>query len=324
MDPPRREAVPGPEGEGPGSAGPARVQALVGSLVAAARGDGNARRRALAAVDAIGAEGQRAVAQAQSRLAEPTPAGEAKPALAVLTTLGSHVAGLAPRPRELEPGWIDRWLGFLPFVSSPQGRYLRRIAAGRALLEPLLREARRQGDALRRDNRILEGDAERLAQATAQLQAALALGRSVDAQLDGERPALDPDAAAWLREAGQWRLRQRLTGLEEQLAVAVQAQQSILALLTANRRVLDGMEQAVELAFRALEVLAGAVGTRVRIRTLSQGLDGRSVDRLPEVIQALEAVDGALMSVTASDRADSKRPLMSAGKDGVEHRLSRD
>jgi uncharacterized protein YaaN involved in tellurite resistance len=167
------------------------------------------------------------------------------------------VEELDPGKFDLEPGWVTRTMGRLPFLGTPLKRYFSRYESSRTMLDAIVRSLRVGREQLQRDNVTLTDDQKALRQINEKLEKAIKLGQLVDAKLsvklEKELPAGDP-RRAFVENEWLFPLRQRIMDLQQQLVVNQQGVLSIDLIMKNNVELVRGVDRAINVTVSALQV----------------------------------------------------------------------
>ncbi len=254
----------------PGAAQPApadpqldgQADQIVGHLLTVDPKNADAQTRSRNAIQSMGLELQRESARRSEMLKQPvkklyesaTEGGEVGNALVDLKV---KVEELDPGQYDLEPGWMTRVLGRLPFVGTPLKRYFSRYESAKTVMDAIVRSLRNGREQLMRDNATLGDDQKAMRLLTEKLEKAIKLGRLIDAKLSEklERELAPGDPRRAFAE-NEWLfpLRQRIQDLQQQLIVNQQGILAIDIIMRNNIELARGVDRAVNVTVSALQV----------------------------------------------------------------------
>jgi uncharacterized protein YaaN involved in tellurite resistance len=256
--------------QAPGSAAPApadpeiegQAEKVVGHLMTVDPKDADTIAQGRNTIQGMGLELQRESARRSAMLKEPVQklyknATEGGDVANALVDLRMKVEELDPGKFDLEPGWVTRTMGRMPFIGTPLKRYFSRYESSRTMLDAVVRSLRIGREQLQRDNLTLADDQKALRQINEKLEKAIKLGQLVDAKLsvklEKELPAGDP-RRAFVENEWLFPLRQRIMDLQQQLVVNQQGVLSIDLIMKNNTELTRGVDRAINVTVSALQV----------------------------------------------------------------------
>lgn len=235
----------------------ARARGFVDEILAGAGSDASVRRR----VDAMGIEVQRQAAYRSEMLQAPirdlaAQGEEGGPVAASLDRLRQQMGRLDPSRNAPQGSWLDRLLARLPGIASPMQRYFRRFETAQQVLEAIIRDLEEGAERLQRDNLTLADDQLAFRGLCSELEEQVQLGRLMDRRLVEtiEDGALDEARRRFAEEELLFPLRQRITDLQQQLAVTQQGVLALEVLIRNNRELIRGVDRAIHVTTAALNV----------------------------------------------------------------------
>jgi uncharacterized protein YaaN involved in tellurite resistance len=167
------------------------------------------------------------------------------------------VEELDPGKFDLEPGWVTRTMGRMPFIGTPLKRYFSRYESSRTMLDAVVRSLRIGREQLQRDNLTLADDQKAMRLLNEKLEKAIKLGQLIDAKLsvklEKELPAGDP-RRIFVENEWLFPLRQRIMDLQQQLVVNQQGVLSIDLIMRNNTELTRGVDRAINVTVSALQV----------------------------------------------------------------------
>ncbi|HTN28496.1 MAG TPA: toxic anion resistance protein [Burkholderiales bacterium] len=239
-----------------------QAEKVVGHLMTVDPKDADTIAQGRNTIQAMGLELQRESARRSAMLKEPVQklyksATEGGDVANALVDLRMKVEELDPGKFDLEPGWVTRTMGRLPFLGTPLKRYFSRYESSRTMLDAIVRSLRVGREQLQRDNVTLTDDQKALRQINEKLEKAIKLGQLVDAKLsvklEKELPAGDP-RRAFVENEWLFPLRQRIMDLQQQLVVNQQGVLSIDLIMKNNVELVRGVDRAINVTVSALQV----------------------------------------------------------------------
>ena len=239
-----------------------QAEKVVGHLMTVDPKDADTIAQGRNTIQAMGLELQRESARRSAMLKEPVQklyksATEGGDVANALVDLRMKVEELDPGKFDLEPGWVTRTMGRMPFIGTPLKRYFSRYESSRTMLDAVVRSLRIGREQLQRDNITLGDDQKALRQVNEKLEKAVKLGQLVDAKLsvklEKELPAGDP-RRAFVENEWLFPLRQRIMDLQQQLVVNQQGVLSIDLIMKNNTELTRGVDRAINVTVSALQV----------------------------------------------------------------------
>ncbi|MCK8515888.1 toxic anion resistance protein [Methylonatrum kenyense] len=235
----------------------ARARAFVDEILRGVDTHAGARQR----IDGMGIEVQRQAAYRSDMLRAPIRqlAGQGSdqgPVSDGLNTLRQQMTRLDPARQAPQGGPLARLLARIPGVPSPLQRYFRRFETAQDALDAVIRDLESGAERLQRDNLTLADDQQAFRSIGSDLEEQIRLGRLIDGQLveASDDEAVAPDQRRFIREELLFPLRQRITDLQQQLAVTQQGVLALEVLIRNNRELVRGVERAINVTTSALNV----------------------------------------------------------------------
>jgi len=274
-----------------------QAEKVVGHLMTVDPKDADTIAQGRNTIQAMGLELQRESARRSAMLKEPVQklyksATEGGDVANALVDLRMKVEELDPGKFDLEPGWVTRTMGRMPFIGTPLKRYFSRYESSRTMLDTIVRSLRIGREQLQRDNVTLGDDQKALRQVNEKLEKAIKLGQLVDAKLsvklDKELPAGDP-RRAFVENEWLFPLRQRIMDLQQQLVVNQQGVLSIDLIMKNNTELTRGVDRAINVTVSALQVAV----------TLALALANQRITL--EKVQAVNVTTDKLIADTAKN-----------------------
>jgi uncharacterized protein YaaN involved in tellurite resistance len=274
-----------------------QAEKVVGHLMTVDPKDADTIAQGRNTIQAMGLELQRESARRSAMLKEPVQklyksATEGGDVANALVDLRVKVEELDPGKFDLEPGWVTRTMGRMPFIGTPLKRYFSRYESSRTMLDAIVRSLRIGREQLQRDNVTLGDDQKALRQVNEKLEKAIKLGQLVDAKLsvklEKELPAGDP-RRAFVENEWLFPLRQRIMDLQQQLVVNQQGVLSIDLIMKNNTELTRGVDRAINVTVSALQVAV----------TLALALANQRITL--EKVQAVNVTTDKLIADTAKN-----------------------
>ena len=274
-----------------------QAEKVVGHLMTVDPKDADTIAQGRNTIQAMGLELQRESARRSAMLKEPVQklyksATEGGDVANALVDLRMKVEELDPGKFDLEPGWVTRTMGRMPFIGTPLKRYFSRYESSRTMLDAIVRSLRIGREQLQRDNVTLTDDQKALRQVNEKLEKAIKLGQLVDAKLsvklEKELPAGDP-RRAFVENEWLFPLRQRIMDLQQQLVVNQQGVLSIDLIMKNNTELTRGVDRAINVTVSALQVAV----------TLALALANQRITL--EKVQAVNVTTDKLIADTAKN-----------------------
>jgi len=167
-----------------------------------------------------------------------------------LIDLKMQVEALDPTELDLQPGWLSRTLGALPFVGTPLKRYFSQYESAQTVIDAIIRSLEKGREQLGRDNITLIEDQKLMRELThlleKQIQLLILIDQKLQYKLDRDIPATDP-RHRFIAEELLFPLRQRIQDLQQQLAVNQQGVLAIELVIRNNKELIRGVDRAAVL-----------------------------------------------------------------------------
>ena len=221
-----------------------------------------ARQKNIMAVENLGAKAADAAANQSAMLKEPIRALAAKgedggEVAKTLVDLKLQVEELDPAKFDLSPGMWTRIIGVIPGVGKPLKRYFTKFESAQTVIDAILHSLTNGKKMLERDNKTLSMDQNRMRALTIKLENTIKLGMHIDGKLEysleRDIPADDP-RQGFIKDELIFPLRQRIQGLQKQLAVNQQGVLAIEIIIRNNKELIRGVELANNTTVNALSV----------------------------------------------------------------------
>ena len=176
-----------------------------------------------------------------------------------LLSLQEQVNIINPNRVDFTMSTIRRLLAKLPGVGTTLSRWFAKYQAVSAVISDIVKSLKDGKSQLVRDNTTLQDDQRRMRELTFKLEEYIKLGQLLDQKLTAaieSQVAANDDRMKFLQEEVLFPLRQRVTDLQQQLAVN---QQGILAtevIIRNNHELVKGVDRALNVTITALNTAA--------------------------------------------------------------------
>ena len=165
-----------------------------------------------------------------------------------------------PSRFNFDPGWLGRFAGKLPFVGKPLNRYFTQFEASGKVIEALFDSIELSKQQLVRDIDTLRSEQVIMREATHKLQDLIVTCQLIDDKLSAKVATLDAesDEAKYINTKLIFRLRQRVTDLQQQLIVNQQGIIMFETLVENNKELVRGVNRCKNVTYPALIIGATA------------------------------------------------------------------
>lgn len=301
---------------------------FVGKLMSIDVTDENQQEAAGESVENLGANivGKAAVAtrllqQPLKRLGQ-IGGGEGQEIANQLTDLKVQFDEIDPSRFNFEPGWIGRSVSWIPGVGKPMNRYFTRFEASGKVIEALFDSVEISKQELIRDIESLRDSQVTMRNATRQLQRLITTAQLIDEKLSARVAGMDQasEEARYINTKLIYRLRQRITDLQQQLIVNQQGIIMFEVLVENNKELVRGVNRCKNVTHPAL-----LIGVTAAQALASQRIVLGKVQALNQVGDRMIAFNGKLLKnqgveihkLSASAQL-SDQGLAQAMKDAIE------
>lgn len=292
----------------------AEADAFVSRILEADAGRAQHQREA---VDTMGSDAQQEAAHRSAMLQTPLrqlahQGDDGGPVARSLEALRGRMDGLDPHRYSLSRGGVSRLLGRIPGVGSPMQRYFRRFETAQEALDAIIHDLEAGRDMLRRDNLTLSDDQAALRASMTRLEREVALGRLIDDRLvavAAEHEAEHP-RRTFLENELLFPLRQRITDLQQQLAVAQQGVLALEVVIRNNRELMRGVDRAINVTVSALNVavtVAMALANQRLVLDRVEALNSGTSDMIAGTAKALRGQGVDIQNRAASTSLDMEQ-----------------
>jgi uncharacterized protein YaaN involved in tellurite resistance len=233
---------------------------FVSKLLKVPAEDAEAQEQAALSVENLGVIQQRKAATANQLLQQPLKrlgqigGGEGQGIADALTNLKVQFDEIDPARFNFESGWAGRVAGLIPGVGSKLNRYFTRFESSGKVIEALFDSVEVSKQQLQRDIDTLRDEQATMRQATRDLQRYIATCQLIDQKLLSEVAKFEPqsDEAKYINTKLIYRLRQRITDLQQQLVVNQQGVLMFEVLIQNNKELIRGVNRCKNVTYPAL------------------------------------------------------------------------
>jgi uncharacterized protein YaaN involved in tellurite resistance len=233
---------------------------FVNKLLKVPAEDAEAQEQAALSVENLGVIQQRKAATANQLLQQPLKrlgqigGGEGQGIADALTNLKVQFDEIDPARFNFDSGWAGRVAGLIPGVGSKLNRYFTRFESSGKVIESLFDSVEVSKQQLQRDIDTLRDEQATMRQATRDLQRYIATCQLIDQKLSSEVAKFDPqsDEAKYINTKLIYRLRQRITDLQQQLVVNQQGVLMFEVLIQNNKELIRGVNRCKNVTYPAL------------------------------------------------------------------------
>lgn len=292
----------------------AEADAFVASLLNA---DSERSHQQREAVDTMGADAQQEAVHRSAMLQTPLrqlahQGDDGGPVARSLEELRGRMEGLDPNRHALTRSGVARLIGRIPGVGSPVQRYFRRFETAQEALDGIIHDLEAGRDMLRRDNLTLSDDQAALRASMDRLERDVALGRLIDERLVAAAAEHDADhpRRAFIEGELLFPLRQRVTDLQQQLAVAQQGVLALEVVIRNNRELMRGVDRAINVTVSALNVavtVAMALANQRLVLDRVEALNSGTSDMIAGTARALRDQGVDIQNRAASTSLDMEQ-----------------
>jgi uncharacterized protein YaaN involved in tellurite resistance len=233
---------------------------FVDKLLNVPASDAEAQEQAALSVENLGVTQQRKAAAANQLLQQPLRrlgqigGGEGQGIADALTNLKVQFDEIDPARFNFEAGWAGRVAGMIPGVGTKLNRFFTRFESSGKVIEALFDSIEVSRQQLIRDIDTLRDEQTTMRQATRDLTRYIATCQLIDQKLSAEVAKFDPasDEAKYINTKLIYRLRQRITDLQQQLVVNQQGVLMFQVLIENNKELVRGVARCKNVTYPAL------------------------------------------------------------------------
>lgn len=239
-----------------------KADAIVDTLTNFTAGDDSKKSQIRNAVETMGYELQKEAGRQHEMLQQPlnvikSRSEDGGDVANALINLKMTVEDLDPARFDFSAGWLTRILGYLPGIGTPLKRYFTKFENAQTVIDAIIKSIENGRETLKRDNITLQEDQKRMRELTKKIEKAVKLGQLMDQKLsyrlERDIPASDP-RHAFIQEEVLFALRQRISDLQQQLAVNQQGVLAIEIIIRNNKELIRGVNRALNVTVNALQV----------------------------------------------------------------------
>jgi uncharacterized protein YaaN involved in tellurite resistance len=233
---------------------------FVSKLLKVPAAEAEAQEQAALSVENLGVTQQRKAASANQLLQQPLKrlgqigGGEGQGIADALTNLKVQFDEIDPSRFNFDSGWAGRIAGHIPGIGSKLNRYFTRFESSGKVIESLFDSVEVSRQQLIRDIDTLRDEQITMRQSTRDLQRYIATCQLIDEKLSAEAVKYDPqsDEAKYINTKLIFRLRQRITDLQQQLVVNQQGVLMFEVLIENNKELIRGVNRCKNVTYPAL------------------------------------------------------------------------
>lgn len=233
---------------------------FVSKLLKVPAEDADAQEQAALSVENLGVTQQRKAATANQLLQQPLKrlgqigGGEGQGIANALTNLKVQFDEIDPSRFNFDAGWVGRIAGHIPGVGNKLNRYFTKFESSGKVIEALFDSVEVSRQQLIRDIDTLRDEQTTMRQATRDLQRYITTCQLIDEKLSSEVAKFDPasDEAKYINTKLIFRLRQRITDLQQQLVVNQQGVLMFEVLIENNKELVRGVNRCKNVTYPAL------------------------------------------------------------------------
>jgi len=235
---------------------------IVSRLIKISPNDHKGQSEAVLAIENMSSKIQLEASRKSAMLKEPIHklsrrTEDGGPVANALIDLKMTVEEIDPGKFDFSEGWAVKWVGFLPFVGKPIKKYFSKYQSASVTIDAIVKSLEDGREVLKRDNITLAADQAAMRDLTFKLQRSIELGRLIDEKLtsylETELPTDDP-RYRFMSEELLFPLRQRITDIQQQLAVNQQGILTIEIIMRNNKELTRGVNRALNVTINALQV----------------------------------------------------------------------
>ena len=182
--------------------------------------------------------------------------GEGQGIADALTDLKTQFDEIDPSRFDFNSGWLGRSFSWLPMVGKPINRYFTRFEASGKVIEALFDSIELSKQQLLRDISSLRGDQVSMRASTKALQDLITTCHIIDEKLSEKVAGMDQSSeeAKYINTKLIFRIRQRITDLQQQLIVNQQGILMFEVLMESNRELVRGVDRCKSVTYPALMI----------------------------------------------------------------------
>lgn len=233
---------------------------FVGKLLKVPAEDAEAQEQAALSVESLGVIQQRKAASANQLLQQPLKrlgqigGGEGQGIADALTNLKVQFDEIDPARFNFDSGWAGRVASHIPGIGNKLNRYFTKFESSGKVIEALFDSVEVSRQQLIRDVDTLKDEQVTMRQATRDLMRYIATCQLIDEKLSAAAASYDPQSeeAKYINTKLLFRLRQRITDLQQQLVVNQQGVLMFEVLIENNKELIRGVNRCKNVTYPAL------------------------------------------------------------------------
>ena len=291
---------------------------FVGQLLAVKADSPEAEDQAALSVESIGVNIERKATQNNALLQQPLRrlgqigGGEGQGIADTLTNLKVQFDEIDPSRFNFEPGWAGRAVSHIPGVGKPMNRYFTRFESSGKVIEALFDSVEVSKQQLLRDIDTLRGEQIQMRTTTLKLQDLITTCGLIDEKLSAKVATLDADSdeAKYIQTKLIYRLRQRVTDLQQQLIVNQQGIIMFETLVENNKELVRGVNRCKNVTYPAL-----MIGITASQALADQKIVLNKIKALDDIGTRTITFNGVLLKTTGVEihKASASAQLSDAG-----------
>lgn len=300
---------------------------FVGKLLKVPAEDAEAQEQAALSVESLGVVQQRKAATANQLLQQPLKrlgqigGGEGQGIADALTNLKVQFDEIDPARFNFDSGWAGRMASHIPGIGTKLNRYFTKFESSGKVIESLFDSVEVSRQQLIRDVDTLKDEQATMRQATRDLMRYVATCQLIDAKLSAAAANYDPQSeeAKYINTKLIFRLRQRITDLQQQLVVNQQGVLMFEVLIENNKELVRGVNRCKNVTYPALLIgitAAQALANQKIVLNKIQALDDVG-NRTIAFNAKLLATQGIEIHKAAASAQLSDAGLAQAMKDAI-------
>lgn len=245
----------------------------VEEIMAAAKGDVKTQQNAAMKLETIGLAIQQESAAMTSEIFETRikdfstrlqkgKGSEGEELANELLTLRDKVEGLDPTELDLKPGFMSRIAKMIPIIGTPMSRYISKYQSAQTVMQATFDSLAKGGEKMMRNSEIARGMQVHMRECMTKLENVIGMAQLMQKSLKAKIDALpqDSEEAKFLKQEILFSLQQRITDLQQQLAVNQQGILTMAVIIGNNKELIRAVNQTMTVTRNALGI---AVATAI-------------------------------------------------------------
>ena len=239
----------------------------VADIMAAAKGDLKTQQNAQMKLETIGLAIQQEAAAMTSEIFETRikdfstrlqkgKGSEGEELANDLLTLRDKVEGLDPTELDLKPGFLSRFAKAIPIIGTPMSRYISKYQSAQTVMQATFDSLAKGGEKMLRNSEIARGMQLHMRECMTKLENVIGMAQLMQRSLKAKIDALpqDGEEAKFLKQEVLFSLQQRITDLQQQLAVNQQGILTMAVIIGNNRELIRAVNQTMTVTRNALGI----------------------------------------------------------------------